>query len=120
MLGWAKRIGSLSSSMGKSQRTKGHAFERAIAARLRGVYPHSRRGLQSRDGSNAPDVDGTPWWIECKKGKAPSAYGAIAQADAATDGRPVIAVLSRDPCAQGDELVVMRWTTFIDLLGVVK
>jgi len=52
--------------VGKSQRRKGQRGERETAILWRSVYPDARRGSQSRSGKDASDVEGTPWWIECK------------------------------------------------------
>lgn len=52
-----------------NSRTKGLAFEREIARRMRPFYPEAKRGLQYQAGDYAPDVMGTPYYIECKRGK---------------------------------------------------
>lgn len=64
-------------------RSKGHNFERLVAARCRAHWPDARRGLQGRDGGDAPDVDGVPhWWIETKIGApAKSPEKALRQAE---------------------------------------
>jgi Holliday junction resolvase len=68
-----------------SQRTKGHNFERQIAGMLRELFPEARRGFQSRGGTKeAPDVDGTPFYIECKKGKRTNIKAAYRQAETAS------------------------------------
>lgn len=78
--------------MGKSQRTKGHNEERAVARDLREIYPDAKRGYQTRGGTaEAPDVDGTPWFWECKVGQRPNPRRALLQATAATDGRVPVA-----------------------------
>ena len=67
--------------MGKYQRDKGAGYEREIVHALKAIYPHAERGLgQARSGGDIPDVDGTPFWIECKRGKSCSAHAAIKQA----------------------------------------
>jgi len=75
--------------MGKLSRTKGCAFERHIANRLKLIYPHARRGIgQARAGGEVPDVDGTPMWIECKHERRPNPFAALKQARLAlTDTR---------------------------------
>lgn len=85
--------------MGASQRRKGNTWERVLAKRWRdsGLYPDAWRGAgQSRRGSDVPDVDGTPWWVECKVGARPNVLAGLAQAEAATDGRPALVVAKRD------------------------
>lgn len=107
--------------MGKLSRAKGADFERDMAIELRVLYPSARRGaqMQARLG-HAPsssekfaDVEGTPWWIECKHGKAVSIPAALAQGTAATDGRAVIAVTRIDRC---DILATMYFRDFQHLL----
>lgn len=58
----------LASSMGKSQRTKGHSFERNIAKELRKIYPEARRHLEYQDGeANGIDLQNTGRYkIQCK------------------------------------------------------
>lgn len=67
--------------MGKSQRDKGHGFERRVAKDLREFWPEAKRGFQTRGGtSEAPDVDGTPFFVECKAHKRVDRDKAMTQA----------------------------------------
>lgn len=54
---------------GSHSRTKGHSYERAIAIFYRTLGFPAKRTLQSREGFEGADVQGTPWWVECKKYK---------------------------------------------------
>lgn len=56
---------------GAHSRTKGHSYERAIAIFYRAMGFPAKRTLQSREGFEGADVQGTPWWVECKR------YGSI-------------------------------------------
>lgn len=107
---------------GSTSRTKGHKYERKIAQRLKEFWPEAKRGYQTRDGSDAPDVDGTMYWVECKIGGAPNVFNAMTQAEKATDGRPCIAVCYRNKKGSRppSELVAMRWETFVELATYVK
>lgn len=101
--------------MGASQRTKGHNFERWVAKRWRdsGLCPSAKRGLsQARSGDDVPDVDGTPYWVECKAQKQPSLFAALEQAEAASDGRPALVVAKRD---RDKPVVMMRLEAFEDV-----
>jgi hypothetical protein len=70
--------------MGKMQRQKGAVYERHIANRLREVYPTARRGIgQARSAFEVPDVDGVPFWVECKHRKTVNVMAALTQADKA-------------------------------------
>lgn len=80
---------------GKRSRDRGKRGEREVWHLLEDVYPDARRSAnQSRRGSDAPDVDGTPYWIEVKFTEKERIRAAYNQATEATDGRPVL-VLSR-------------------------
>lgn len=107
--------------MGKASRDKGARWELWVANWLKSIFPRARRGVgQSRHGSDASDVENTPFWIECKNGKQPNHRGAIRQAEEATDGRPVIAICN--DCVVGNRsreqtaYVTMRLSTFDNLL----
>lgn len=103
--------------MGKAERLKGHNFEREMAKVFRDFFPGARRGLQYRDGADAPDVEGTPYHIECKVGKRTNIKGAIRQAREATDGRPVVAITKDDRC---ETLVTTNLQTFLELISGVR
>lgn len=57
--------------MGKKSRTKGHSFEREIAARLRVVFPEARRQLEyhARDARGIDIQETGRYRIQCKRGK---------------------------------------------------
>ena len=60
---------------GKASRTKGHTFERWVAAEMRKIMPGEsiKRGLQSRGGgAEEADVEMPYFHIECKVGKLPN------------------------------------------------
>lgn len=111
--------------MGRYERRKGATFEREIANAFREVFPDARRGIgQSRSAGEVPDVDGTPFWIECKRGKSCSVHAAMAQAVNAeqehragkgqhASRRTPVAVMRRDG---EDALVVMSLEDFLQLV----
>ena len=100
---------------GRSARAKGSSYEREIAERLRCVYPKAKRGLgQARSGGEVADVTGTPWWIEAKRRKRVDVHKAIAQALAASDGRPVLVISRRD---REKDLVTLHLDEFIRLVA---
>lgn len=89
-----------------NSRRKGHDFERHIALWLRKFWPGAKRGLgQARDGSEVCDVEETPYWVECKRGRAVNVRAAMKQAEEATDGRKPIVVHKSD---NGPTLVTMK------------
>ncbi len=94
--------------MGKLSRNKGKRFERAIATKLRELGLETRRGWQTRSGSDDPDVicDALgDCWIECKVGARPNVVAAMEQArEAAPAGRAPVAITHWD---RGATLVTM-------------
>lgn len=84
---------------GRRSRTKGKRGELMAVHMLRPVYPEMERQYnQARRGSEAPDIDckGCPFWFEVKFSEgmyyASKRMAAIKQAEAATDGRPVVLI----------------------------
>jgi len=68
--------------MGRLSRKKGAEWEREVARRLRPLWRQARRGLsQPRLGCEVADVEGTPYWWECKVGAAPPLLPALRQAE---------------------------------------
>lgn len=99
--------------MGKSQRDKGARGEREAAKLLARIWPNAKRGLQqARAANEAPDVTGTPYWVECKWQQRPSILAAFEQANKATDGRPVL-VMTKQP--RKPVLVTIEWEWFEEL-----
>ena len=90
-----------------------------MAKQFRELYGEGvKRGYQTRSGSEAPDVDGTPFWIECKRGKRTNLRGALRQALAAKDDRPPIAICKDD---RQDIMVLLLLDDFLDILkGQIK
>ena len=83
--------------MGAKSRNKGKRGESEVVHLLRAIFAAVRRGAaQSRKGSDAADVEGSPYWIEVKLGKAPGIHAAMKQAVESTDGRPPVVFTRRD------------------------
>ena len=82
--------------MGSSQRNKGKRGEREVSIifDLHGYTTH--RGWQARRGQTECDVEGTPWWVEVKRGKRVNVRSAMRQAKDDTDGREPIVVWRDD------------------------
>lgn len=107
---------------GKGSRRKGHAFERKIANRLKAVWPNAKRGYQGRDGGAAPDVEGTPYWIECKRRVRPNIPAAMRQAvEAGGEGAVPVAITQADrdrPGAPAKPVyVTMILEDWMDVMG---
>lgn len=82
---------------GAMSRNKGKTGEYELRDFLRAWWPGAQRGAnQSRSGSEAADVEGTPFWTEAKLGAKPNVRAAIAQAQEATDGRPILIYVRDD------------------------
>ena len=83
--------------MGAKSRNKGKRGESEVVHILRAIWAEVRRGAaQARKGSDAADVECSPYWIEVKLGKAPGIHAAMAQAVESTDGRPPVVFTRRD------------------------
>lgn len=102
--------------MSKLSRTKGHSFEREIAAELREFFPEARRHLEyhSRD-ANGVDVSHTgEFKIQCKRGRKWHSISAIEeiQCDQVLGDVPVLVT-------KGDNkpiMAVLHWDDFKRLL----
>lgn len=105
-------------SGGRASRRKGHDWEREVARQFREALPGAdvTRGWQSRAGTDQPDVDGTPFWVECKVGKRPNILAALRQADEAkgNDPRPSLAICKTD---RDTPTVTLYLDDFLDLVG---
>ena len=100
--------------LAKGRRAKGQRGEREFAARLAALYPDAHRGAQSRSGRDGCDVEGTPWWVECKTRHGIAVFRFLEQAERDTDGRPVLVRLREDGDTRG--AVLLREDVFLDLL----
>ena len=115
------------SQNGRRSRTKGAVFEREVAAVLRGVYPGAERCIaQSRTAAREGcDVEGTPFFIECKVGGRPNVLAAMRQARRDRDGDargkkgtkdarpvPVVAQRTREPAT-----VTMELDAFVEIVS---
>jgi hypothetical protein len=108
-----RRVTALS---GRYSRNKGANFERLIANTLKPYWPGARRGIgQARSSKEVADVEGTPYWIECKRQKRCSIKAAIRQAEAATDGRPIWVITKNDK-----EPVMITYRHYFPNPGVVN
>ncbi len=108
--------------MGKAQREKGKRFEQAVAKDLRKIFGEKvGRGWQARSGIDAPDVVGTPFWIECKHHKKVNIRAALLQAvndsNVHNESMLPIAVCKDDKC---DSIVALLWDDFLKLLTLWK
>ena len=106
--------------MGLSQRQKGKRGERATAAEIRAALPHLadrvRRGWQSRQGDDEPDVILPGYWIEVKHGRQPNVRAALRQAVDDSAGRGVVPVaVVRDD--RREPFAVIRWADLLALLA---
>lgn len=98
------------------QRRKGHSWERAVAAMLRPIFGDKvQRGFQTRGGGKeAPDVDGTPYHLECKHGRLVNLRAAMAQAVRDTDGR-IPVVVAKDDRTQPVALMLLDdWLILVE------
>lgn len=93
-----------------------------MARRMREFYPNAYRGEQTRFGTaQAPDVDGTPWWIECKVGAQPNIKNALEQAWSGVvhtlPARPPVAICKWD---RGPAIVGMYLDDWMAMIRLSK
>jgi hypothetical protein len=101
--------------MGAMSRRKGASWERDVATtfRERGAAS-AKRGLgQARCARECADVEGLPWWVECKVGARLNVVAALRQAREASDGRVPIVVAKLDRC---EPIVTLSLADFLDLV----
>lgn len=82
------------SAIGRQNRARGQAFEREVAKLLRSLWPDAERNIaQARTARREGcDVEGTPWWVECKSGRGIDWRAALEQAERDTDGRRCVVI----------------------------
>lgn len=98
---------------GKHSRNKGANFERWVANELKRIWPDAKRGLQqTRDSAEAPDVTGTLYWIECKRGKKVNYRAALKQAEGVCD-KQIPVVIAKDD--REEPIVYMRLDGWMEL-----
>ena len=107
---------------GRASKRKGKSYEREVAKFLEDVFPEAARGRSQsiHDKTFKPDVDGTPFWVECKNRKQTNPRAAVLQGEAEAaeveDPRPSVAFCKDDPIGgRKVEWVMMRPETFLDL-----
>lgn len=83
--------------LGRRSKRKGKTWEREVATLLRPIFgEHVARGWQARSGRESCDVQGSPFWIECKHMQLVDLRAALRQASADTDGRPPVVIAKDD------------------------
>lgn len=110
-------------SVGARNRRKGKTFERVVAKELKKVYPEARRGywqsrLKQSGRGEACDVEGTPWWVECKARKNFSFRQTLEQCLQSKDHRPNLIIFKLDKIA--NPYAVMRLDELIPVLALAE
>ena len=104
--------------MGKSQRNKGHQFERDIVNFLKEKgYDAARNLTQTRDSGG--DINLPRWLIECKRyANIGRVHDWLDQAVTAASGiqKPIV-IAKAD---RKEEIVIMRLSDFIEVMNVVE
>ena len=101
--------------MSKSQRVKGHNFERRVAMDFRAIFGSGRRGLQYQDGCWAPDVIIPKLNVECKAHKKAPVRSALRQAsEGCPEDKWPVAVLKDD---RQPPFVVMYYHDYLKLVS---
>lgn len=102
---------------GRRSRTKGHAFERWVAKKLRRRFPDAKRHLEYQfSEANGVDLVGTyPYLIQCKRMKRYASLAAISEVtiDPIEGGIPVL-ITKAD---RGDVLAALPFSEFLRLIN---
>lgn len=115
------------SDRNRRSQKRGSVFEREVANALKPLFPKARRAVgQTREGNEAPDVTGTPFWVECAKGSTNAIHDKLRQGLEASktspseyeNGKPVL-VISHHGGTQ-ETMATMRLTDFFDLLRLMR
>jgi hypothetical protein len=129
----AKKPSKTPQQIGKLSKRKGAGFEREIANELKEIYPTAKRGIgQMRSSAEVADVDGVPFWVECKRQQRVNIHAAVRQAKAAVEfqiqrakingdlipfAKPIL-VVSRNNCEE--PLATMFWQDLKLLLEEIE
>ena len=112
------------SRQGRANRRCGHDWERRGAQLFTEHGMPARRGIQYRDGAEAPDVivEGVPFFFEFKCGGRPSVRKTMAQVQKAAEGTGLIpaGVIRDKGMAAGEAYVVMMFSDFLDREQEIK
>ena len=106
-------------SQGARSRTKGHSFERAIAIRLREIFPDAKRHLEYQcDEANGVDISGTgPYLFQCKKLKKYAPVTCIQEIKHDPDFDIPVLVTAAD---REEPMAVLPFSELLILLKAVK
>lgn len=100
--------------MSKSQRTKGHSWERSVARDLQEIDPAAKRNLEYQEGGTRDIVTQLPLCVQCKNQKVPKFHQAIREARHGKLDHE-LAVGAVKVTNQG-EYAIMDWSDFMKLL----
>ena len=107
--------------MGKSQRTKGHSFERKVANDLKGIgFDKAKRHLefQAEEAELGQDIDNThPFLIQCKAMKNFPNPRKVLDQIKDQEGAYKLAVIKQD---RKGTFAVMEWEDFLEILEILK
>jgi hypothetical protein len=100
--------------MGKLSRTKGHSFERKVAALFREIYPRARRQLEYHpDDALGVDIqDCGPFLIQCKRGRKYHSLSAIEEVQTRPGGIPALITKGDDK----EEIIALYLKDFLDII----
>jgi len=103
--------------MSKSQRDKGHGFERDIVNLLKEHgYEASRNLTQTRDSGG--DINLPRWLFECKRYAKIAVYTWLDQAINSAKGKQTPVVVAK--ADRKEAIVIMRLTDFMEMMNHVE
>lgn len=104
-------------NQGRTNRRKGHQFEREVAIALRAIFPEARRQLEyhSADARGVDIANTGKFRFQCKRGRSYAPISAIdeIQCDRFWGETPVLVTKADDL----EPMAILPWDDFLKLLG---
>lgn len=103
--------------MGKSQRVKGHSFEREIAISLRHIDPTAKRQLEYQEGLGRDICTNLPLAIQCKASpQASIALKGFQEAYKSAEGFEIPVCAWK--CDRKGIFALLTWQDFLEIFAV--
>jgi hypothetical protein len=98
--------------MGKSERRKGHQWERAVAISLRDIDPTAKRLLEYQEGAGHDLATVLPYRFQCRNRKNINWVSSLKEIPESDGNVPVVA----GKVTNKGEYAFLKWSDFIWLL----
>lgn len=102
--------------MGKSERRKGHDWERKVANDLKEIDPNAMRNLEYQKGQGFDITTELPFRIQCKSQKRINFLDALKEADKNSKFIPLVV----GKVTNKGEYAFLKWSDFREILKRLK